>query len=407
MPTVRSMYTNVAYRHPSRAILAQWRDSARSRASQTGLGTPVTRTCGSLTSGTTETASGGPAMPRRRRSPSRLCAPSTSTAREPSLALAFANLLRGARGLHAEADPLQAEAFASSVIATFPRSLIDVDDPEAFFGSRLVDYLIEKRTDDALAVLHGLAAVTASEPLRRLAHAGALRLRVAGRTDPPWVHGVGRSRFVEAFAPVDPYEEQDLVVSTFAYPDGSRHALVFLFDQNFDGLVRQAHVAADPDEVRQALARSGEFALRPVDAKEVADRLAQGLLVFDESIDPPCDEELIPLVALLRARQRTLPAPVAMESRPFTERERDAILDEFSRSKEAGRSRVAIELADLFVTCRLDRLDADPLRWSPIAVETCLLEWLPRKVVLEPATVAAVPDALKRWVRFSGRKEGL
>lgn len=34
-------------------------------------------------------------------------------------------------------------------------------------------------------------------------------------------------------------------------------------------------------------------------------------------------------------------------------------------------------------------------RWNPIAAELCLLEWLPRKVVLDPAAAAAVPDALK------------
>ena len=293
------------------------------------------------------------------------------------------------------------------MISIIPQTLIDVDDPEAFFGQRLVDYLVAKRTDDALAVLLGLAAIATSERLARLAHAGALRLRVAGRREPSWAGTIGRSRFVEAFAPVDPYEEQDLVVSTFEYPDGRRHALVYLVDQNFDGLVRQAHVAGDPDEVRQAFVESGELALRPVDAQEVADRLAQGLLIFDMSIDPPCDVEVPSLVPLLRARLRALPPAVAMEQRPFTEQERHVLVDGFARSREAGRSSATVELADLFVSCRLERLDADPLRWSPIAVELCLLDWLPRQTTLDAAEIRALPGALKRWVRFAGRKKGL
>lgn len=280
--------------------------------------------------------------------------------REPSLAKAFDSVLRGARGLHADPDPLQVEAFASSVISTFPDQLVDVDDPEGFFGRRLVDHLVAKRSDDALAVLHGLAAVATSDTLARLARAGALRVRVAGRKDPAWGEIVGRARFVEAFAPVDPYEEQDLVVSSFEYPDGRRHALVYLVDQNFDGLVRQAHLSADPDDVRQAFLESGELALRPVDAQEVADRLAQGLLVFDASIDPPRDHEMAPLVPLLRARQRKLPPPIERQPPEFEAEAPRAIVDEFARSKEAGRSKVAIELADLFVSCRLERLDADP-----------------------------------------------
>jgi hypothetical protein len=266
--------------------------------------------------------------------------------REPSLAKAFDSVLRGARGLHADPDPLQARA-------------------------------------------------------------GALRPRVADRNDPPWAETIGRARFVEAFAPVDPYEEQDLVVSSFEYPDGRRHALAYLVDQNFDGLVRQAHLSADPEDVRQAFLESGELALRPVDAQEVADRLAQGLLVFDASVDPPCDDEMAPLVPLLRARQRTLPPPTERQPPEFDAEAPRAMVDEFARSQEAGRSKVAIELADLFVSCRLERLDADPLRWSPIAVELLLCDWLPRKAALEKDEVRAVPGALKRWVRFAGRKKGL
>lgn len=316
-------------------------------------------------------------------------------------------MLRGARGLHAEPEPVQVEAFASSVLSIVPRNLIDVDDPELFFGKRLVEYLIGRRTDDALALLHGVAAITRSEALARLAHAGALRLRVAGRKDPRWADAIGRARFVDAFAPIDPYEEQDLVVSTFAYPDGRRHALVFLVDQNFDGLIRQAHIAADPGEVRHEMAVSHGFALRPVAAQEVANRLAHGLQVFDESLDPPSDQEVVGLLPLLRERQRALPAPVAMEQRPFSDLERDALLAEFARSREAGRKKAITELAPLFVACRLERVDADPLRWSPIAVELCLVDWLPRKVVLDEDDIRAAPDALKRWIRFAGRKKGL
>lgn len=97
---------------------------------------------------------------------------------------------------------------------------------------------------------------------------------------------------MEAFAPIDPYEEQDLIVSTFEHADGRRHALVYLADQNFDGLVRQAHIANDPDDVRRAFVESGQLALGPVDAQEVADRLAQGLLIYDVSIHPPCDQDM-------------------------------------------------------------------------------------------------------------------
>ena len=293
------------------------------------------------------------------------------------------------------------------MISTFPRDLIDIEDPEGFFGQRLVDHLVAKRTDDALALLHALAAVATSDTLARLARAGALRLRVAGRTDPPWAAIVGRSRFVEAWTPVDPYEEQELVVATWEYEGGRRHALVTLVDQNWDGLARQAHIAGDPDDIRRAFLESAGMALTPLSGQEVADRLAQGLLMFDLFIDPPCDEDMPPLVPLMRARLRALPSPVEPEAREWTQEAREAVLRGFSASQEAGRSKKAIELAPVFVDCRLERLDADPFRWSPIAVELCLLDWLPRKAMLDASDIRAVPDALKRWVRYSGRRKGL
>ncbi len=129
--------------------------------------------------------------------------------------------------------------------------------------------------------------------------------------------------------------------------------------------------------------------------------------MFDLFIDPPCDEDMPPLVPLLRARLRALPSAAQTEHREWTQEERDAILDDFATSKEAGRSKKAVELASFFVDCRLERLDADPFRWSPIAVELCLLDWLPRKASLVDADIGAVPDALRRWVRFSGRQKAL
>ncbi len=348
-------------------------------------------------------------MPRTRRSISRSNGGRrTSHAdREPDLAPAFDSLLRQARGLHADPNPVQAETFASSVVSTFPRRLVDIEDPEGFFGKRLVDHLVARRSDDGLALLHALAAIATSDALARLARAGAIRLKVAGRTDPPWAAIVGRSRFVEAWRPVDPYQEQDLVVATWEYEDGRRHALVTLVDQNWDGLARQAHIAGDPDDVRRAFLESGEMALEPLSAQAVADRLAQGLRMFDLFIDPPCDEDMPPLVPLLRARLRALPSPMEKGPREWTHEQLDMILDDFAASKEAGRSKKPVELASLFVDCRLERLDADPFRWSPIAVELCLLDWLPRKATLDAADTRAVPDALKRWIRYSGRRKGL
>lgn len=51
--------------------------------------------------------------------------------------------------------------------------------------------------------------------------------------------------------------------------------------------------------------------------------------------------------------------------------------------------------------------DGDSLRWSPIAVELCLVDSFPRKATLGEEDVTAIPDALRRLVRYAGRHKGL
>ncbi len=74
---------------------------------------------------------------------------------------------------------------------------------------------------------------------------------------------------------------------------------------------------------------------------------------------------------------------------------------------EPAGERPAAELARWFVDFACDYGAGNPLRWSPMAVEILFADWLPRKAILEPAEIAALPEALRRFVRFSARRKGL
>ena len=43
----------------------------------------------------------------------------------------------------------------------------------------------------------------------------------------------------------------------------------------------------------------------------------------------------------------------------------------------------------------------DPLRWSPVAVEIVLVDWIPRKIVAEVSYLEKAPDVLRARIRFS------
>jgi hypothetical protein len=89
------------------------------------------------------------------------------------------------------------------------------------------------------------------------------------------------------------------------------------------------------------------------------------------------------------------------------EEERAEIVDAFVASREAAGLQEAADLVRLFVDYACDYGAGDPLRWSPIAVEILLADWLPRKAILEPDEVDVLPEVLRRFVRHAARRKGI
>ena len=114
-------------------------------------------------------------------------------------------------------------------------------------------------------------------------------------------------------------------------------------------------------------------------------------------------------LALLRADE--LPGPsVDPERFDVDPEERDRLRDEFLASPHGqgfepdGDEAYVASLAIDFCS---DYVDGRPLRWSPVVVELFMANWIPRKVLAEPPLLERLPDALKAWIRFAGRKRGL
>ncbi|HEY5985401.1 MAG TPA: hypothetical protein VIV12_03305, partial [Streptosporangiaceae bacterium] len=67
----------------------------------------------------------------------------------------------------------------------------------------------------------------------------------------------------------------------------------------------------------------------------------------------------------------------------------------------------ASRCADHVISYGCDQDFGRPLRMSPAKVETLLLDWLPRKVMLSPAEQHAMPHVLAAWARWAGVRRGL
>jgi hypothetical protein len=148
--------------------------------------------------------------------------------------------------------------------------------------------------------------------------------------------------------------------------------------------------------------------------------LEAALAETDAADNPPVSESFASYHAFIRARIRTLPpspgpaSPVGPggstgKRRPWRKDRRAMLAAEFLASDEAedlsDRSS-ASHCADRIIDYGCDQDFGRPLRMSPVKVETFLLNWLPRKVMLSPAEQEAMPHVVLAWVRWAGRRSG-
>ena len=65
------------------------------------------------------------------------------------------------------------------------------------------------------------------------------------------------------------------------------------------------------------------------------------------------------------------------------------------------------ELLEQFLWFGTDYGPGDPLRWSPVVVEILLADWIPRKIMADPAFLAKAPALLRGFIRFCHDERGI
>jgi hypothetical protein len=317
---------------------------------------------------------------------------------------------------HAPCDALEAEQWASGMVGMWRVGPLPDPDADRLFGPGLVRALEGVGDAGALATLRALAAVGAESYAGR-ARAAADRLGDAGVAEPPWSRDVGRMRPEAAVLMHEPtFDDGASVMVEFAAPGGERHTLGVYIDHNMGGLVKDVFIAGPLAEVHErfseADAQKGGLALRELDLAEARARVEDALDILDHTFDPPVDEDVRPLRALIAARMRALPEGRATpdELEELAPEERERLLTDFLESPEGRRWRGdddAEDAASLAIDFGADYNHGGPLRWSPVVVEIFLTSWLPRKVAREREFFEQVPAVLKDWVAYAGRRRGV
>jgi len=354
----------------------------------------------------------------------------------------FDELLRAARELLAVRSPLDAELMVSELLGTWWGERGENArgaDVERLVGEGLVDYAARRSSPAALALLSGIACLGTPRQASK-AEQAALELMERGVRSPNWAQHLGAVTGSDCYVNSDAYGDTDEVVCIFSYGGTEPHALVTVVDYNADGMIRDGWVTSQVTKLlelcRKPDGEGDRNGFKPLDAPVARRMLGAALAETDAAANPPVSESFPSYHAFIRARIRALPpsagsarparparpaGPVGLvgqvgpggstgKRRPWSKDRRAMLAAEFLASDEAedlsDRSS-ASHCADRIIDYGCDRDFGRPLRMSPVKVETFLLNWLPRKVMLLPEEQEAMPHVLLAWVRWAGRRRGL
>jgi hypothetical protein len=294
-------------------------------------------------------------------------------------------------------------------------------DVERLVGEGLVDYAARRSSPAALALLSGVACLGTPRQASK-AEEAALELMERGVRSPNWAQHLGAVTSSDCYVNSDAYGDTDEVVCFFSYDGTEPHALVMVVDYNADGMIRDGWVTSQVtkllDLCRKPPADDDRGGFKPLEPPVARRMLEAALAVTDAAENPPVSESFPSYHAFIRARIRALPpfrgpgGPVGpggstSKRRPWRKDRRAMLAAEFLASDEAedlsDRSS-ASHCADRIIDYGCDQDFGRPLRMSPVKVETFLLNWLPRKVVLSGPEQEAMPHVLLAWVRWAGRR---
>jgi hypothetical protein len=354
----------------------------------------------------------------------------------------FAEMLRAARELLAVRSPLDAELMVSELLGTWwrqpgrrtgrtrGRRRAEV---EEVVGEGLVEYAADQGSPAALALLSGIACLGTSRQAVK-AERAALALMERGVARPAWAEHAGAVEAGDCYVNSDAFCDRDEVICLFSYAGTDEHALVVVVDYNASGMLRDGWVTS---RVTTLLERGQELGspergpsgnagadagFRKVSSPSARKLLEAALLVTERAEDPPVSDSFPSYHAFVRARIRTLPPtstkvtalaePAVLVGRRTTWRSdrRGMLAAEFLASDEAedlSDLEAASRCTDRIVDYGCDQDFGRPLRVSPAKMETFLLDWLPRKVMLTRSEQHAMPHVLLAWTRWAGSKSGL
>ena len=344
----------------------------------------------------------------------------------------------GYRPRHAEADPFWVEPPEPDLLGDVRRALADRGPvsfldlvsalaasldrkPDPFDRSApapagpsrqdLLDTFVEIDRVETTALLAGFAALSTDEVERR-----RLERVVAGRAHhlPRWLTRLAEAEAEGAVELTHVLADGDNVIVGVRLATGEGITANVYIDHNLGTLVKDAYVIpAELDEavvIMRANIDDPDMALlemSPADAKvRIVEAIALTAMTY-----PPIETDSWPACRpLVEWMVRLLPDGGQGYQRPeWTDEERDELTERFFASgfgapldDEDNRG-----LLDSILWFGTGYGPGDPLRWSPVAVELLLADWIPRKIVADAEYLSKAPTLLRAFIRYCHAERGI
>ena len=262
------------------------------------------------------------------------------------------------------------------------------------------------------ALLAAVAGLAGDEMLR---HRVRREIGSRGHALPRWLlaldeaepaHGVFEMRHVLG--------DGETIVVGVRLPGGQEFCAVVYVDHNLGTLVKDAYVVPGPlPELADLMRRTADdpdTTLADLDPADARARITEALELSAMTF-PPIETDTWPgSRPLVEWAVGLLPAGGTGYQRPeWTDDDEQALTERFFASPfgagldDADRRGLLASLL-WFGT---DYGPGDPLRWSPVAVEILLTDWIPRKIVAGAPYLAQAPDLLRAFIRFSHAERGI
>jgi hypothetical protein len=309
----------------------------------------------------------------------------------------------------AEDQPLLLLSLASSLLSALeprrPSPFELAPEPDLPTRDELVRIFLDAPLLETSALLAVIAELSGDDITRR-----RIRREIVERAHalPGWLTDLSRTTVDRAVEMVHVLGDGDNIMIGLNLPGGYALSIVVYIDHNMGTLVKDAFVVPESldeliEQMRIAAGGGPDTTwadLAPADARvRIREAIDRGAITF-----PPFETDSWPACRpLVEWAIGMLPAGGKGYRRPNWNAERlRKLTDRFFASPYGAGLDDADHrnLLGSLLWFGTDYGPGDPLRWSPVAVEIVLIDWIPRKIVADIAYLAKAPALLRAFIRF-------